>query len=113
MNPNRLWLAVLLPVLILSSCRTADEKAAAALARRVMGDKARTVVFEQVPSTEDCYELLQRGDKVLIRGNNANSMAVGLNRYIQEYCLADVSWYDYNPVELPGTLPGVPETVRG
>ena len=24
-------------------------------------------------------------------------MAVGLNRYIQQYCLANVSWYDFNP----------------
>ena len=97
----------------LPSCRTADEKAAGALARRVMGPLAGKVVFEQVAADEDTYELLQRGDKVLIRGNNANSMAVGLNRYIQEFCLADVSWYDYNPVELPATLPSVPEPVTG
>ena len=84
---------------------SADERAVGALARRVMGAQARGVVFEQVPAQEDCYELLQKGDKVLIRGNNANSMAVGLNRYIQEYCLADVSWYHYNPVELPAHLP--------
>ena len=93
------------------SCRTADEKAAGALARRVMGRQAAGVVFEQTAADVESYEITQRGRKVLIRGNNANSMAVGLNRYLQEYCLTDVSWYDYNPVELPDALPEVPEPV--
>ena len=30
------------------SCRTDDERAVEALARRVMGDKAKVVVFEQI-----------------------------------------------------------------
>lgn len=93
------------------SCKSDDERAAGALARRVMGDKAKVVVFEQITDTVDRYELLQKGSKVLIRGNNANSMAVGLNRYIQQYCLANVSWYHYNPVELPNIMPTVPEKV--
>lgn len=62
-------------LLALSACRSADEKAAGALARRVMGPQARNIVFEQVSASEDSYELLQKGDKVLIRGNNANSIA--------------------------------------
>ena len=99
--------------LSLMSFRTADECAAEALARRVMGSKASAVVFEQMESPTDSYELLQKGNKVLIRGNNANSMAVGLNRYIQQYCLANVSWYHFNPVELPQTMPQVPEKVSG
>ena len=94
------------------SCRTADERAAEALARRVMGAKASAVKFEQIPSQTDMYELAQDGKKVLIRGNNANSMAVGLNRYIQEYCLANVSWYHYNPVQLPEVMPAVPSAIR-
>ena len=93
------------------SCKSDDERAAGALARRVMGDKAKVVVFEQITDTVDRYELLQKGSKILIRGNNANSMAVGLNRYIQQYCLANVSWYHYNPVELPDIMPTVPEKV--
>ena len=99
--------------LALMSFKTADERAAEALARRVMGGKAKAVVFEQYDSPTDSYELVQKGKKVLIRGNNANSMAVGLNRYIQQYCLANVSWYDYNPVELPEVMPQVPEKVSG
>ena len=96
---------------ILFSCRTPDERAVRALARRVMGDKASAVTFEQTDSPADSYELVQQGAKVLIRGNNANSMAVGLNRYLQEFCLANVSWYDFNPVELPDVMPAIPERV--
>lgn len=105
---------LLLATILLSvvSCKTADERAAGALARRVMGEKASGVVFEQIAADEDVYELMQRGDKVLIRGNNANSMAVGLNRYLQAFCLTDVSWYHYNPVELPAQLPEIKEPVK-
>ena len=109
---KKIFLFVLF-LLLLSACRSDDEKAALALARRVMGPQAGGIVFERISASEDCYELRQKGNKVLIRGNNANSMAVGLNRYIQEYCLADVSWYHYNPVELPPVLPSVPEPVTG
>ena len=95
----------------LMSFRTADERAAEALARRVMGSKASAVAFEQTDATTDSYELVQKGNKVVVRGNNANSMAVGLNRYIQQYCLANVSWYHFNRVELPDVMPHVPEKV--
>ena len=103
-----LYLITLLPLV---AWKTPDERAAQALARRVMGEKSSAVTFEQIDSSTDSYELLQKGSKVLIRGNNANSMAVGLNRYIQEYCLANVSWHHYNPVELPEVMPRVPEKV--
>ena len=97
---------------VLAACQTADEKEAGALAKRIMGPAAKAIVFEQMESEQDIYELSQIGPKVLIRGNNANSMAVGLNRYLQEYCLTNVSWYDFNPVELPDVMPDVLTPVR-
>ena len=97
---KQIFKSVLLLVVSLAmmSFKTADEQAAEALAQRVMGSRAKAVVFEQTNATTDSYELLQKGKKVLIRGNNANSMAVGLNRYIQQYCLANVSWNDFKTV---------------
>lgn len=97
---------ILSALLALSSCNP-EIRNAKALAGRIMGDKASGIVFEQISSDKDSYEIESVGGKVHIRGNNANSMAVGLNRYLQEYCLSNVSWYDYNPVELPQTLPAV------
>ena len=98
--------------LMVVACATPDVKTARELAGRVLGDKASAVVFEQTADTVDVFELETVGKKVHIRANNANSMAVGLNHYIQNYCLANVSWYDYNPVELPEVMPAVPEKVR-
>ena len=110
---KRLWtpriILLLAAAAAVFSCGTPDERAARALARRVMGDKASSLIFEQTDTPEDAYELFQRGNKVVVRGNNTNSMAVGLNRYLQQYCLANVSWYDFNPVELPEVMPRVPE----
>ena len=73
-NHNQILKSVLFLVvsLALMSFKTADERAAEALARRVMGGKAKAIVFEQYESTTDSYELQQKGKKVLIRGNNAN-----------------------------------------
>ena len=96
----------------LVSCRTADEKTAAALAGRILGPQAKSIVFEQIESDQDEYELSQKGAKILIKGNNANSMAVGLNRYLQEYCLTNVSWYHFNPIELPETLPAIEVPIK-
>ena len=68
-------LMLLIVSLALMSFKTADERAAEALARRVMGGKSSAVVFEQTDSPTDSYELVQKGSKVLIRGNNANSIS--------------------------------------
>lgn len=100
--------------LMMASCSCdKDVKSADALARRIMGDKAGIVKFEKIETAADAYEIETVGKEVHIKGNNANSMAVGLNRYLQEFCLANVSWYDYNPVELPEIMPLVPEKVQG
>ncbi len=100
---------------LFAACGTVDQEVETAegLAHRIMGDKADVVRFERlVDDTLDVYELETVNGKVVIRGNNANSMAVGLNQYLQKYCLSQVSWYDYNPVELPATMPLVPEKQR-
>ena len=103
---------MLAAALALVSCNS-ELRSARGLAKRILGDKASAVRFELLEDAEkDTYELESVGGKVVVRGNNANSMAVGLNRYLQEYCLANVSWYDYNPVELPQTMPLVPSKIR-
>ncbi len=48
----------------------------------------------------------------MVRGNNGNSVAVGLNHYLKNYCRTTVSWYADDPVEMPQVLPSVPEKVR-
>ncbi|MBR5085936.1 MAG: alpha-N-acetylglucosaminidase [Muribaculaceae bacterium] len=85
---------------------------AQALAERLSPRLAKKVTFELVTSMTngvDIFTLESRGDKVVIGGNNANSMAVGLNRYLNRYCMTTVSWYGDVGVDLPSILPDVPE----
>lgn len=105
-------MAILLAAVFLSSCYDRDIRSACELASRIMGSEAGAVAFEKIDSGADCFELVSKGGKVLIRANNAGSMASGLNYYLKNYCDVSVSWYDFNPVELPAVLPEVPKPVR-
>ena len=97
--------------LVLTSC---GNDAAEHLAGRIVPSYADRILFRTVPSREgaDFFELQTRGGKLIIRGNNAGAMAVGLNYYLKKYCNCTVSWYDYNPVEVPETMPPVNGKVR-
>lgn len=94
-----------------------DITEAQALTRRLSPQLAQKVTFEIITATNngaDIFSLESRGDKVVIGGNNANSMAVGLNRYLNRYCKTTVSWYSDIAIDLPSTLPDVPmkETIE-
>ena len=81
---------------------------AQSLARRLSGRLAEKVEFKQGKGKGvDYFTLSNAGDKVRITANNANSMAVGLNRYLKKYCHTTVSWYADVAVELPAELPAV------
>ena len=85
--------------------------AASALAGRVMGSRARGIAFETIQSDKDCFSIEQKGGKVLISGNNANSMAAGLNHYLKYYCHVEYGWLLKDGFKLPARLPKVPEKV--
>ena len=74
-------------------------------------DKVEFVTIDAVGG-KDVFSLESGGGKVIIGGNNAGSMAVGLNRYLNRYCMTTVSWYADVPVELPRVLPDVPAAER-
>lgn len=92
-----------------------DVEQARALALRLSPALAGKVEFDQIEADagKDVFTLESRGGKVIIGGNNANSMAVALNRYLNRYCKVTVSWYADVPVGLPKVLPDVstPERV--
>ena len=89
-----------------------EEKEASQLAERILPAQHQHFTFEQLADTADVFELESVNGQIVIRGNNAKSMAVGLNHYLKNYCHTTVSWYDYNPVEMPETLPAVAEKIR-
>ena len=92
-----------------------DVEQATALASRLSTPLAKKVQFEKIQDDhgKDVFTLESRSGKVVIGGNNANSMAMGLNRYLNRYCKVTVSWYADVPVLLPDVLPDVsaPERV--
>ena len=97
---------------IVAAMAATQTEVAMALTQRLSPRLAQKVTYEQLPAdTCDYFTLRNAGDKVLIGGNNANAMAVGLNHYLKNCCLTTVSWYADVPVELPSVLPPVDSAV--
>lgn len=99
---------------LLSSCvsQTADERAMRQMAERLFPEHASRFSFVQDADDscgKDWYEIEAEGRKIVISGNNANSMAVGLNSYLNNYCHTSVSWYLDDKIQMPEELP-LPET---
>ena len=99
----------------ISTKASSDVEQARALAGRLspaLADKVEFVKID-VQNGKDIFTLEGHGGKVIIGGNNANSMAVGLNRYLNRYCKVTISWYADVPVILPKVLPdvSVPEQI--
>lgn len=87
---------------------------ASALASRIVPTLARDIVFETIDSPADTFAVSARDGKVLIEGNNAGSMAVGLNNYLRRQLGANVSWFATEPVQVPDAvvLPEAPYGAR-
>lgn len=101
------FLSFCLPSIAQKDVRTAEQ-----LLSRVAPSYSKKISFEQTPASEnDHFELIPNGTNIIIRGNNANSMAVGLNHFLKYYCLTTVSWYAADKVELPKTFPALTEKV--
>lgn len=79
------------------------------MAQRLFPEQASSFDFRlSDDTTADSFTIKSEGSKIIIFGNNANSMAVGLNYYLKNYCLTTVSWYKDDPIELPEALPVIP-----
>lgn len=85
------------------------------LAKRIVPRHAALFRFETEShgDSPDSYSIENRDGKILITGNNANSMAVGLNHYLKRFCNTTVSWYAEIPVEMPDSLPVVDKKITG
>ena len=81
------------------------------LLERIDKGASRKFVIEQVKSPTDFFELDQKGDKVVIRGNNYVSIATGVNWYLKYYASIQLSWNGMT-AQLPAVLPAVPQKER-
>ncbi|MCL5280784.1 MAG: family 20 glycosylhydrolase [Planctomycetes bacterium] len=87
--------------------------AARALLQRLLPQQADRFTFETISpaSGRDVFEIESPGDKVVLRGNTATSMAMGLNWYLKHYCRSDISLCG-SQLNLPSPLPQVPSKVQ-
>lgn len=97
--------------LLVSACNTPAEHAAGQLADRLV--PRYRITFRETKDTVETYRFQTRGVGLIIEGSSASAMAVGLNRYLNDYCHTTVSWYAADAVEVPERMPVVPATVSG
>jgi alpha-N-acetylglucosaminidase len=83
------------------------------MCQRLFPQHANSFVFELLTDSLDMdrFILESVGEKIHIKGNNNNSLAVGLNHYLKYYCHTHVSWYVSDKIEMPESLPALPEQV--
>ena len=81
------------------------------LLERIDKGASKRFVIEQIKSDKDFFELDQKGNKVVIRGNNYINIATGLNWYLKYYAGIHLSWNGMQS-KLPEILPPVTEKKR-
>lgn len=110
MNKTRLFICVLFAVVVGSASAASPING---LLERIDKGASRKFLIEQQPSAAgtDFFELDQKGDKVVIRGNNYVSIATGLNWYLKYYAGVHLSWNGMS-AKLPAILPPVTKKER-
>jgi alpha-N-acetylglucosaminidase len=85
-----------------------DVSAFRALVNRIIPQHSSTIVIKKLPDKGyDYFQLSTSEGKLVIGGNNANSMAVGLNYYFKYYCNTTFSWHADDHFDMPDQLPVV------
>ena len=107
---------VILYVSFVSLCVSAQNPVKAMLERIDKGASKKFVTevvsgYGNNGTTNDFFELGQRGDKVVVRGNNYVSIASGINWYLKYYAGVHLSWNQMH-AKLPDVLPVVKEKER-
>ncbi|MDM8307295.1 alpha-N-acetylglucosaminidase [Phocaeicola salanitronis] len=75
------------------------------------GASKKFVIQLQKNADKDFFELDQKGDKVVVRGNTYVNIATGLNWYLKYYAGIQLTWNDMQ-ADLPEALPKVPHPER-
>lgn len=111
MKKITLLIVALLCSIACMNAKTEDSKEVAVakgLVHRLIPQYESSFVFKVLPNLEkDRFQLSSNGGTIEISGNNANSMAVGLNYYLKYYCHTTVSWFVADKFEMPSSLPAI------
>ena len=82
-----------------------------ALLERIDKGASQRFVIEQKSGDRDFFELDYQDGKPVVRGNNAISIATGINWYLKYYAGIHLCWGNMQ-AKLPAVLPEVPSTER-
>ena len=101
-----LALSMAMPVSVFSAGRSAsgDIEAVDRLTRRVAPSLAGSIRYELIPAECDTFAVTADNGSVVIKGNNAISMAVGLNNYLRRDLGVSVSWFADDSVQVPDDI---------
>ena len=100
-------------LLLAVSAQASEVKNMRALLGRLLPEHQHLFIVKQLPNKEgDHFTLASKGDKIIIGGNTANSMAVGLNHYLRYYCNVSIGWFVDDKYEMPDTLPVIEGEVK-
>ena len=81
------------------------------LLERIDPGASKKFIIQVKKGQSDFFELDQKGDKIVIRGNNYVNIATGLNWYLKYYAGIHLSWNGMT-AKLPESLPKVSTPVR-
>lgn len=116
LRAKTIFLLIILLLTGIASRATEDSTVSAArgLVERLIPKQAGQFAVETIPAenVHDVFEIESRDGKIVLRGNSGVSLASALNRYLNDYCHCDISWNCGDQLDLPNTLPVVPEKVR-
>lgn len=115
MKKGYLYFFVLLCMLSCQSFEKAESPLALKeLCQRLFPQYVSFFQFELLEDSLDVdrFKLTSQSGKIRIQGNNCNSLAVGLNYYLKNYCHTHVSWYASDSIVMPAELPIVAHPVE-
>lgn len=96
-----------------TTLRADDLSAIKGMLNRLIPQHAASFEARMLPAAADDYfQLSSENGKIILAGNNANSMAVALNHYLKYYCNTNISWFVNDAIDMPDTLPMVEGTVE-
>ncbi|MBO4610945.1 MAG: alpha-N-acetylglucosaminidase N-terminal domain-containing protein, partial [Bacteroidales bacterium] len=99
-------------VIAVSCSRDPEVQAARALLKRLAPAQASQISFIRTADSTQVFTVSAEDGRVTIAAPDANTMAVGLNYYLKNWCEATVSWYAADQLDLPAVLPLPQEPVR-
>ena len=98
----RRWAFIVL--VLLTACRTPEEKAAYGLLRRTFGYTPSNVSLVFSPDTTAWYSLEVSGGRLKVEGSSTVALCKGFHDYIQEHGYGCVTWSGVR-LDLPNRLP--------